>query len=178
MRFDAGYYVVDVSRLIANEDLVDWALSTSDVYVATSPSIVSVKTPWGATLVALGVGSLVSRERPPAWYRVLARPEWIGSCGPLAEPRMEVLQGAVGVVDGVSIALEYRDPVALLGNGVKGIHIVAENGRTPSGFEPYLVVEGKTLLYGGPEGYLLAARGGPAFERLRTAGLVLSACNS
>ncbi|BAN90161.1 hypothetical protein [Aeropyrum camini] len=181
-RFDRGSYVVDVSWMLASPGeaaaLVEWALSSGDAWVVTSPTVVSLSLgPASTLLVALGVGSIISPVEPPAGlYHTLSRPEWVEACRP-GEPRMEFLGGAAGDVEGVAVAYAYRDPLALLVNGVEGVHRIVDPGGVEGGLEVYVGVEGRPLLLGGPGGYVAAAVGGPVFERLRLLGPLLSGCS-
>ncbi|WP_158298238.1 hypothetical protein [Aeropyrum pernix] len=180
-RFDRGSYVVDVGWMLGSPGeaagLVEWALSSGDAWAVTAPTVVAVRAgPGQALLIALGVGSIISPVEPPAGsYHTLSRPEWIDACRP-GEPRIEFLGGAGEEVEGVSVAYAYRDPLALLVNGVGGVHQTVDPRGVDGGFEVYAAVEGRPVLLGGPDGYAAAVSGGPVFERLRLLGPLLSGC--
>lgn len=178
-RVDRGSYAVDVSRVLrlSRSDrklLVEWALSEG-VLLVTEPAVVSVEGARGALLVALGVGSLVSAERPPVGdAMVLARPEWIDGCRVGSrDPRVVSVTDSDGV-SGLVTIIDHRDPVARLINGVEGV--VATGAPSPGPLS-VAMLDGLTaveLLEDG--GYKLWLIDGEALERAEYIAPLASSC--
>jgi hypothetical protein len=181
-RVDAGWYLLEVSRAVSLSEgdlreVVEWALS-SRALVALEPGVASVRGPLGVILVAYGPGSLFSAEAPPAGgYLELARSEWVTGCtAGSREPRFRVAGGAPLEVEGVIVAREYRDPVALIVNGLRGRHELAE--ASLDGWEVYAEVGGRPVLaYSVEEGYLSLALSGEALKRISYAAPLVSSCS-
>jgi hypothetical protein len=131
-RVDEGSYVVEVSSVFSLDRehigvLVRWALSTG-VFLVVEPTIAFVRAPSSHRVlpIAIGVGSLISRsEPPPVRYYVVERPFWASywKVG-LRKPSFRVLDGAKVALEGTIVSLDFRDPVALVVNGLSGVHVV------------------------------------------------------
>ncbi|MCE4604630.1 MAG: hypothetical protein F7B20_06675 [Aeropyrum sp.] len=182
-RFDRGFKLLEISRILGglSEDdrrlLVEWALG-GQVYAVTSPSVAAVRLGFSTVLVAVGVGSLISREEPPLGsYYELARSEWIDACPSGGEPRAGFLEGDGKTVEGTVVAYAFRDPVASLVNGLGGEHVIVESSQALDDYEVFASLEGgQPVLLGGWDGYLVAVSGGPAYDRLALAAPILSSC--
>ncbi|MEB3774493.1 MAG: hypothetical protein GSR86_06175 [Desulfurococcales archaeon] len=175
-RIDPGAYIIDVWLILSLKDpagIAEWALG-SDTLLVTSPTIVVVEHNGPPVRVALGPGSLVSHEEPPIQYYRLRTPQWVDACRIKGDPRYRVVEGGSREVDGVVMALEYRDPASMLVNGVRGTHIVTgHRGRA------YAVIEGfKVLDWSREEGYLVYARSGEAWRRLSYIAPLASTCRN
>ncbi len=129
-----GFYVVEVSSIFSldrtsTRELVEWALSTG-VFFVVEPTIAYVRDPSSNRVLplAIGVGSLISREEPrlPIRYYVVERPFWANywKVG-LKKPELKVFDGVKAVLDGTIVSLDVRDPVALAINGLSGAHVVS-----------------------------------------------------
>ncbi|GAB6147515.1 hypothetical protein [Stetteria hydrogenophila] len=175
-----GWFLVDasvVAGLGASEraELVEWALSSGEVVLVTSPSLVTVESSVGRVVLSAGVGSLVSPGRPPVegWLRV-ARREWVDGCRVAGEPRVRLGWGAEAEGEGVVVALEWRDPAALFVNGVRG------RLKSRAGGYPLAALDGPRgipVLSVDEEGYYVVnAVEGPAGERLSYIAPLASAC--
>jgi hypothetical protein len=161
--------MADVLRLGGRElkELASLALGSGGLFV-TSPSIVTVRTSQGALRLAIGVGSLILDERPPFRHYVIAAPEWVDACRAGArEPSFRSLGGPSVSLEGVAVAVDVSDPVALALNSsvLTGEFTTSTEGR------PLLVVIGEggnkvNALSLAPDGYLLGALGGRAHELL------------
>jgi len=175
-RIDPGAYVVEVSTILSTGDparIVEWVLA-SDTLLVTNPTIVVVEPGGGGAPVriSLGPGSLVTLDEPPIRYYRLRTPQWVDACRIQGEPRYKVIDDGRREVEGVVTALEYRDPAAMLVNGVKGVHLVAgHRGRA------YAVIGGfKVLDWSRESGYLVYIHGGEAFRRLSYIAPLASTC--
>lgn len=178
-RVDRGSYVVEVSRVLSlgqreRRLLVEWALS-EEALLVTEPAIVSVETMAGSLLIAVGVGSLISRSEPPVGGAlVLARPEWVDGCSVgAAEPFVERAGRGEGV-SGITVLLDPADPVARLINGSQG---VAASDAPPAGPLSVASISGVAavdLLDSG--GYRLWLTGGEALERAEYIAPLASSC--
>jgi hypothetical protein len=171
-RVDPGQYLVEVADVLRLGDrelreLASLALGSGGLFV-TSPSIVTVRTSQGALRLAIGVGSLILDERPPFRHYVIAAPEWVDACRAGArEPSFRSLGGPFVSLEGVAVAVDVSDPVALALNSsvLTGEFTTSTEGR------PLLVVIGEggnkvNALSLAPDGYLLGALSGRAHELL------------
>ena len=172
---ERGSFLLEVSDLLrrASEEELrlvrDWAIASGAVLV-TSPSIVVVSTKLGGVRVSLGVGSIISGERPPLpFYRVIAAPEWVDGCMLGDEARARYLVDSGGCVedDVVLVAVDRSDAAALLVNGVRGRHrvcaslgglAVAKAYSASGGEYPALSREGQD--------YIIHVNSGEAHRRL------------
>ncbi|MCX8196287.1 MAG: hypothetical protein N3F67_04340 [Acidilobaceae archaeon] len=131
-RVEGGQKVVEslhVLRLSYEElrELKEWAISQRAVLV-TAPSLVYVKP---GILLAVGVGSIISHERPPvgSYYEVL-RTAWVDGCKVgEREPSYKRAEGRAVRAEGVVVAIDHRDPVALFVNGSSGLHEIVEGEK-------------------------------------------------
>ncbi len=143
-RVDDGMYIVDIADIMrveerGLEELTSWAVSAGALFI-TSPSIVPVKGRVGAVRLSVGVGSLVSAERPPLRHYVVASPEWVDACAVgQKEPTFRVASGPQYYLKGVAIALDTSLPVATMLNSLPAEGEFVDPGE---GY-PALVVEGE-----------------------------------
>jgi archaeosine-15-forming tRNA-guanine transglycosylase len=157
-RVDTGMYVVETAEVfsLSRRELLslrDWALSSRAVFV-TSPSIATVDSTSGPLRLALGVGSLVGRERPPIPYRVIKSSEWVDGCAAGATEPRYLREAGEGVrARGVAVAVDYKDPPSLMLNSVR---LEAVASRYAEGQPLLILLEDST----GAQLPLLALRGG------------------
>ncbi len=102
------------------------AAAASRAVLVESPTIVSVEGPSGPLLASLGPASLVFPDDPgielppPGPFRLRSR-EWIDGCQVSRVADAYTPEGAYVERSGRLVAVDYRDPVALLLNGTWGI---------------------------------------------------------
>ena len=170
-RIDSGSYIVEVHTILGLRDpskILDWALT--EAQLVTSPALVYVRSP--RIRLTVGVGSLVSETEPPIRYYRVASPQWIDTCKPSTEPVYTVKEGDI-MVEGVVVAIEYRDPAALLLNGIKGVHTVS--GEAGEGYA--VVGNYKVLDWSRDEGYTIHVSSGEAYRRASYIAPIASTCN-
>jgi len=123
-RVDAGWIVVDSSRIMGMsrgelESLADAAVESGAVLV-TWPSIVTVRVGYRTARLSVGPGTLIFPPGSKVEGYPLARPEWVDGCVPPGVYEVDRGSGETARREGVLVAREYRDPVALAGNGSRG----------------------------------------------------------
>ncbi len=161
------------------EMLLDWALENR-VIVALEPGIASVRGPEGPILVSYGPASLLSPQPPPTPGALeLVRSEWVTGCeAGRGEPRVREVRGRVVRVEGVIVARAYKDPVASLVNGVRGVYELVEpiiGGR----WAVYAEVEDRPVLARTLEGeYVSFIASGPLRGVIRYAAALISSCRA
>ncbi|MGC9071965.1 MAG: hypothetical protein ACP5HK_04640 [Acidilobus sp.] len=142
-KVDGGAFVVEFAGVLSLSDreveaLASWGLSSGALFV-TSPSLVTVRTSIGPVRLALGIGSLITGERPPTKYYLMAAPEWVDACrAGASEPGFRVSGGTYEPHEGVAVALDPSFPVAAMLNSLR---LAGEFSRVLEGY-PALVVEG------------------------------------
>jgi len=124
-RVDAGWIVVDTSRLMEMErgeleELARKAVEEKAVLV-TRPGIVTVRVDYRSVRLSVGPGTLIFPPGSSIEGVPLARPEWVDGCVPPGVYEVARGEGPLFEVEGVLVAREYNDPVALAGNGVRGV---------------------------------------------------------
>jgi len=188
---EGGSLVLEVSEILrlSDEDSLDAIVEAaveSRAVLVTSPSLAVVEGPWGPLVVSLGVGSLIfeaSEGRPllPGVVRVrrLRRREWVDGCRVRGRGEVVFLQGGGVSVDDTIIALDYKDPAAILVNGlrarhslipgsVKGERVIAEAHGHP--------VLGLLWIGNGVVRYVVHATQGEAARRLRYIAPLAGGC--
>ncbi|MEB2836476.1 MAG: hypothetical protein GSR80_001641 [Desulfurococcales archaeon] len=172
------YEVSDILKLRGTEleALAKEAVESSAVLVV-APSIVVVEGPMGPRLMSVGVGSLIFEE-PPGWpslraYR-LKRREWVDGCIASGLSSVATPEGQPVKAVGVAIAIDYRDPAALIVNGVESEALLAPEPLTREAVKAELA--GRPLLGWLGDRYVVHALGGPLEERLRFMAALLPRC--
>jgi hypothetical protein len=138
-RVDEGVFVVEINSVLdldwsSIKALTRWAISTGACLVV-EPSIAFLRAPRSSRILplAIGVGSLVAKGEPPppTKYYVVERTFWVNCLKTgVNEPNYRVLEGVKKVVEGTIISIDIRDPVALLVNGLQGVHVVNIGAKT------------------------------------------------
>lgn len=183
-RVDEGSIVIEVGDILKLDieslrTLVDWVLK-SRALVVVEPTVSLVKLPDNpeAFYVTLGVGSVITQETPPVdiRYYTVVRPFWakclkVG----LRNPDFNVAKGETVVVEGTVIALDLRDPVALIINGVRGEHVVTR-GSTISGV-PVARMGDDVVLYRVGVGYVTKLVEGEAARRVEYMATLVSSAS-
>jgi hypothetical protein len=190
---EGGSLVLEVSEVLNRvrsasqlEAIADVAVRNGAVLV-TSPSIVVVEGPQGPLVMTLGVGSIII-EQPtdtrilPEGLRFLRlmRREWVEGCRVEGKGDIVVPEGPEASIEGVAVALDYRDPAALLVNGLYARHslidarleterILAEVGGHPL-LGALATGNGRALKY------VVHARAGEAARRLMYITLLAGGC--
>ncbi len=181
-RVERGFKVIPIEVILSLseedlEGLVEWALKVKALTV-TFPSMVYVEAGGGLPYV-LGVGSLVTREEPPLSikYFVVSRVSWVDGCFVGVEsPSLEVVRGDSVKFYGTLRALDFRDPVALLVNGVSGEHSVVSTGFP--GRRGVIVLLGDTpVLYKLDRGYVSLLVSGEGARRISYIAPLVSSCS-
>lgn len=180
-RVDDGAFVIDVSSVLSLDvervrAVIRWALSTKPL-VLVEPTIAFVSSPSSSrsTPLGLGVGSLISMEKPTVdvKYYVVRRVFWAnGLKVGMREPSFKVLSGSRVTVEGVIVALDVKDPVAMLVNGVRGVHGVNVN-ITATG-TPLASVNGITVLYREDHSYKTTLVEGEGAKRVEYMATLIS----
>ena len=154
-RVDPGWWLVEygmVERSGASREALEWGLSSRPLLV-TSPSTVVVELGARRVSIVAGIGSLVSRERPPFNALRIAAPEWVDACRVEGEPstyrllRTERLSHVGGVVR----AYTMKSVIGLFTNGVEGRFQVYDY-MLGSGEYPLAVVGRVPVIVAGPGG--------------------------
>ncbi|MGC9209944.1 MAG: hypothetical protein ACP5FT_01560 [Acidilobus sp.] len=181
-RVDEGAYVVEFAEVMSLSDneiegLAQWALSSRALFV-TSPSILTVRTSAGPVRIALGIGSLISTERPPTRYYVVTAPEWVDACsvGEVEPVFFTTSPGPQVALEGVAVALDVTVPVALMLNSLR---LSGEFSLEPQG-QPVLVIEGGSrravALSVTRDGFVMGASSGRAATLLRYGLTLFTSC--
>lgn len=173
-RVDEGYWLAEISAILKQEELekiVKWALEVGAIIV-TSPSIVVVRVDGRRVLVAAGVGSLLSNEEPPINSLRISATEWVDGCiAGEREPRYVVVPGGEEI-EGTIVALDHRDPLAALLNGVEGKHGVAvgpQEGAIAS-------IGGRAAVVRSRDGYISYLSSGEGRRRADYIGPLVTSC--
>jgi len=182
-RVDVGSIVVDISSILGLEELeirkvIEWALSSKPLLVVEP--VVAIVSPPGSSRslpIGLGLGSLIATESPPfhVRYYVVKHPFWANSITVgVREPRFRFLEGKRAAVKGVIRALDVKDPVALIVNGLNGEHVV--NMEAMFKGAPIALLNDSPVLFRDDDGYATTlVEGEPAKRVTYMATLVSSA---
>jgi len=129
---EAGWNAIEISDILKLdineiERLTNWILSIKQVLLVISPSNIYIKYRYSSISMMLGVGSLIIKGsvNPPTELRkfTLSRRDWINGCWISKEPRYNFLISKENIeVKGTTVATSLKDPVALLSNGISGLH--------------------------------------------------------
>jgi hypothetical protein len=129
---EGGSLVLEVSEVLNRVRDVNWLDAIVDLAVennavlVTSPSLAVVEGPRGPLITALGVGTLII-EKPtsardiPENLRLLRlkRREWVDGCRVEFRGEAAIPEGPQVSLEGTAVAFDYRDPAALLVNGLQ-----------------------------------------------------------
>jgi len=145
--------------------------------LVTGPSLAVVEGPLGPLILSLGIGSLVFHpkvELPLDGYLVLRRREWIDGCYVESVSDPVTLGSPHRRRSGVIIAVDPRDPAAML---INGLHIDVElSSSVLEGEIVKATLEGEPVL-GIREGrYVIHVLGGEAYKRLSYITRLLGGC--
>lgn len=155
---------------------MEWALLTRACLVV-EPAIAYVRVLNSNRVlpIAVGVGSLISREKPPSniRYFVVERPFWV-NCWKvgLKEPEFKILNGVGVSIEDTIVALEFRDPVALSINGLYGIHVV--NKEAKLNCTPLAMIRDTIVLCRSGGSYITTLTGGEAVKRVEYMAILTS----
>jgi len=132
---EGGSLVLEVSEVLSKlhdtrqlEAIVDLAVEGSAVLV-TSPSPAVVEGPRGPLVMTLGVGTLIIEQ--PGVTRILPgglgvlrlrRREWVDGCRIEGRGDVVIPEGPSETLEGTAVALDFKDPAALLVNGLRARH--------------------------------------------------------
>ena len=158
---------------------MEWALN-NDAIVALEPGVASVRGPEGPILVSYGSASLLSSKPPPLQGALeLVRSEWVTGCRVGGrEPVVREVRGRLVRVEGVIVARAYKDPVASLVNGIKGVHEIVDAG-VKEGWMVYAEVNGRPVLAGKrEEGYTSFLASGTLKKVVYYAATLISSCTA
>ncbi|MCE4598860.1 MAG: hypothetical protein F7C81_01515 [Desulfurococcales archaeon] len=134
-RVDKGWKAVDISTIIEYLDrrgdaglstMLKWVTSRRTILV-TSPSTIIAEYNSSVSRVTLGIGSFLVNDIPPLRHFIVHRPEWVEGCtiNPsiyASLPRIhrsECSNESHIEIDGTIVAIDTRDIVSLLINGLK-----------------------------------------------------------
>ena len=180
-RVDEGLFVVEVSSVFDLDQgslkaLTRWAISMRACLVV-EPSIAFLRAPSSSQTLplAVGVGSLVAGGEPPhpVKYYIVERPFWVNCLRTGAkEPDYKVLDGVKAIVEGAIVALNVRDPVALLVNGLRGAHVVNMGAKVEC--TPLAVLGDTIVLCRVNRGYVTTLAEGEAARRVEYMATLLS----
>ncbi|MDM7275131.1 MAG: hypothetical protein P3X22_003275 [Thermoprotei archaeon] len=182
-RVERGLKVIPIEAVLNLRDedlegLVAWALKVKALTI-TAPSIVYVECGGGLRYV-LGIGSLVVGEEPPfnLKYFVISRVSWVDGCfAGVGSPSLEVSRGDSVKLSGTIRALDFKDPVALLVNGVSGEHSVALAGP-PSRRGAIATLDDNPVLYKSSRGYVSLLVSGEGARRISYIAPLISSCST
>jgi len=180
-RVDRGFLVVNIEHILELsldniKSLVEWALKSKPLLV-TSPSIIRVNLKSTSLQLTLGVGSLISNEKPnvevKTIYEVVA-PNWIDGCRVGARNvSYTKLNGPTTTIEGLVRAIDFKDPIALLINGVRGTHSIVESNVLRG---VIAVLEGKPAVYRSGNSYISLLVSGEAAKRVDYIAPLASSC--
>ena len=173
------YAVSDILKLRDKElEALAREAAESSAVLVVSPSIVVVEGAMGPRLMSVGVGSLIFEDEPsggpPVRAYRLKRREWVDGC---------IVNGLSDVVTpggqpvkavGVAVAIDYRDPAALIVNGVESEALLAPGPLTREMVKAELA--GRPLLGWLRGRYVVHALEGLLGERLRFMTALLPQC--
>lgn len=182
-RVERGWWLIEsykIVRLLHSDPsmsrLIPEFAYEAQAVVATRPGSLTVYTSSGPLDMGVGIGSIISPEKPPWGGVEVSRPEWVDGCKALSPPSTMTPPGDVGAdsVEGVIIAVEWRDPAALFLNGLESSMKVAR--WEPEGMPPLATVGDRPILYGGFPEYVHTIVEGDVKPRADYITLLLSTC--
>ncbi|MEM1903823.1 MAG: hypothetical protein QXN05_01710 [Acidilobaceae archaeon] len=184
-RVDVGLYVLDllpnlekILRELNAKDFIEWAIKERALLI-TYPSIVTVKTKTDESIsLVLGVGSIIFRGEPPFSRSItfqIASPSWVEGCVVSGVPRVTVIESPNTVeIEGVTKAVDIRDPVALSINGLRGLYVLAEVSKEKPGV--VAVINSTPVVIKNERGYEITLLKGSAYVRVFLMASLASAC--
>ncbi|MCE4612298.1 MAG: hypothetical protein F7C07_00490 [Desulfurococcales archaeon] len=168
-RVDPGWWLVEygiIERSGASRRVLEWGLSSRALLV-TSPSIVTVELEGRRVSIVAGIGSLVSRERPPFDALRIVATEWVDACQIGGEPSSYRIlgSGTTRTVEGVARAYTLKSIIGLFINGTRGRFQVYDY-KLEGGEYPLVVVEEAPIVVAGPGGVASLTRSEQIMEKL------------